>query len=176
MRSVGLSVLIALGAIAACSDSNAPDNGNPFIDGSLTANVSGSGGGGGAGFAGNTRVTATLVTGTLIVEAVQVSGGITSGIMIDLDGVSGAGTFNIGFGNPGNVATYVEATETTAGTWGATVNGGSGQVVIGHLTPTHIAGTFTFMANALLGSATGTKTVSSGTFSIELSAPEGQAP
>jgi hypothetical protein len=118
-------------------------------------------------------VAGTAWSGTLAVQGTHggnvlaVSG--TNGtyqIQLTVPGVAATGTFNFGPGNLG-VAQLVQVTTGTPA-WTSSLVGGAGSITVTTLTTTRAAGTFTFTAAASPGtSATGTRTVTNGTFDVQ---------
>lgn len=103
------------------------------------------------------------------VAAVRSSGfvGIGAGAS-DLSTISFAfpdhtGTFTVA-GQDGTNASYITGGKTWTATFGT---GGSGTITVTALDASHVAGTFSFTAPGLSGGATGTKTVTNGTFDID---------
>jgi hypothetical protein len=85
----------------------------------------------------------------------------TQEILFTVTGVTGTGTYPLG---GTSVAEY-----TTGGLpqWSSGSSGGSGTITINSLTATGAQGTFSFVGGAVGGTgATGSKTVSSGTFNV----------
>jgi hypothetical protein len=158
------AVTCAALALAACSNDGGTDpDDDDFIDGTLTASVDG------VGFTANLRATAVYSGNALTIDASQTTA--TGSKLIDLSvvNVTGPGTFTVT--TAGCSAVYGEIVNSIATSWGANSFQGTGTVVITHLTSTHVMGTFSFVALPLL-SGTGQRTVTNGTFSIELSSPE----
>lgn len=135
------------------------------------------------GSTGSSQMTATIngqafsVTGVSAVFAAQLDANsgsyLLSGvetastfrsITFTLSGISGPGTYPLGVdgvsvaGGAGSVS--VNATNV----WNTGLSGASGTITITSLTTTRIAGTFAFSANAAGGSATGSQSVTNGSF------------
>jgi hypothetical protein len=87
-------------------------------------------------------------------------------IIITLYNIPGPGTYPLGTGVsvPGGNALI----STTAGGWRTAQSGADGTITITTLTATRMEGTFNFTAVAFTGGATGTKTVTDGSFVLEL--------
>ena len=140
------STAVAVLLVAGCDDDEDVD------DGTLTASIDGS------------AFTATTVTGTYASNVLAFSGlgGSGTQILISIPNVTTTGTFDVGIGQAG-VAQVVVGTQV----WTTALTGGTGSVVITALSSSQASGTFTFTAPASTGGATGTKVVTSGTFTIE---------
>ena len=87
-------------------------------------------------------------------------------LVITLYNVPGPGTYPLGVGPsvPGGNALI----STTAGGWKTAQSGADGTITITTLTATRMEGTFSFTAVAFTGGATGTKTVTDGSFVLEV--------
>jgi hypothetical protein len=146
--------ILAVGAAMALGcgggDGNTGPNNGPN-NGSMSATVDGSG------------WTARSVAATKTAGFVGVGGGASDGSTIAFAFPDHTGTFTVA-GQDGTNASY------TAGgkSWNAVFgSGGSGTITVTALDASHVAGTFSFTAPGLSGGATGTKTVTNGTFNIE---------
>lgn len=87
-------------------------------------------------------------------------------LLIYLYNVGGPGTYALGVG-PSAFGGFASIGTVTGG-WGTPGNGADGTITITALSPTQIAGTFSFTAEASTGAATGTKVVTEGTFDLAL--------
>ena len=87
-------------------------------------------------------------------------------IVLQLYHIPGPGTYPLGVGVlvPGGSALITTAT----GSWRTPQSGADGTITFTTLTATRIEGTFNFTAVPFTGNATGTKTVSEGSFILEL--------
>lgn len=162
-----LAALAPLALLAACGGdggSTGPDGGDPG-NARLTARIDG------AAWAATAASTSTGVT--LVLPGVYTMTGVSAGanpivIAISLYNIGGPGTYPIGVG-PQVAGGSVVLSNTTGG-WASPMTGADGSITISALTATRIAGTFNFTVNALSGSATGTRTVTDGTFDLEVKA------
>ncbi len=73
------------------------------------------------------------------------------------------GTFQVG-GQDGTNASFISGGKSWTAAFGT---GGSGTITVTTLTATRVSGTFSFVAPALSGGATGSKTVTNGSFDVE---------
>jgi hypothetical protein len=151
IASLGLLAAIACGG----GDDNPTTgpNGTLAGDGNITASVNGTAWRSSKGGDHATR------SGTFVgISTVSATYALVLGI-----GNAAVGTFslNLATGN-GSSAIITNAT----GGWGTAISGGSGTVTITVLTATRVAGTFSFDAVAVSGSATGTLQVRNGTFDV----------
>lgn len=157
-RTLALATALVLAA-AACGDEDptGPD-GN---DGEMEATV------GGAPFEASTT-TGTLVEGTFNIAGTETSGSTTTVITINVVDAEEGGTFDL---DPTVAGTFGQVTITGSGstsTWTTTLSPGEGSITFTTLSADRAAGTFQFTGQASSGtSATGQKTVTSGTFDIE---------
>ncbi len=87
-------------------------------------------------------------------------------MVLSLYNIGGTGTYPMGVGNlvAGGSAIVSDA----GGGWATPQSGAAGTLTITALTDSRIAGTFTFTAEALTGTATGTKSVTGGSFDLEV--------
>jgi hypothetical protein len=146
------AAIVAFGAAAwlGCGgDNTGPNNGGN--NGSLSATVDGS------NWSGVT-VAATRTNGF-----VGVGAGKSDGSTIAFAFPDHTGTFQAA-GQDGTNANYTSGGKTWSAVFGT---GGSGTITVTTLSATRVAGTFSFTLVALSGGATGTKTVTNGTFDIE---------
>jgi len=167
---VGLALLVA----ASC----ASNGGSP----TAPSGSSGTDGGGGNGGSAGTALTATIDgqpwTATTASLTVSYSNGILAIVGSDASGVT---SFGFGFLPTGSTAfPYTVALDTganavlsiltAAGTvdqWSAThLDGGTGTITVTGFTDHSATGTFTFTLVAAGGGASGTKTVTQGSFSV----------
>lgn len=155
--------IVALGLLA-CSNSTAPsdeneeENGHPF--GTFTATVNG------AAYSGAGTGAASLAGNVLGFGGSFVASNITRTITFVVNGVDGPGTYSVADPAAGT-AVYAEVDGTGSRQWTSIVEGGSGSVVVTQMSGGRLKGTFTFTGAAVTATgATGTRTVTSGTFDI----------
>jgi hypothetical protein len=164
-RVRSIAPFLGLLLITACSGGDGPTGPNPPPPGgnaSFTASVDGQGW---TSAAALTNVTAAQ-SGTYIISGSVLTGASTRAITLNLMNIPGPGTYPLGTGAgvSGGSAIYAES----AGGWGTPLSGEAGTINITTLTATRIAGTFSFTAAASAGGATGTRTVTNGTFDLEI--------
>jgi hypothetical protein len=152
MRHRVLASLVLVLALASCGDdTNAPGGG----DAAMSAVIDGD-----SWEAGEGLVSATRANGAIGIGGGDADGDILMGIGFP-DG--GTGTYTVGPVNPTNMSLTEGSSQ-----WVASSLGGSGTVTVTALTATRVAGTFSFVAAPLPGgSASGTRTVTSGEFDLE---------
>lgn len=158
---------LLLVALAGCGgDDNPAGPGGPGT-GPMTASIDGQPFVAGAGYA-TAQALPSLAGGFALSGTDPGSGSGTDAvaILIYLYNVGGPGTYPLGVGPSvfGGIASIGSA----AGGWGTPGNGADGTVTITALSPTQIAGTFSFTATASVGGATGTKVVTEGAFDLTL--------
>lgn len=159
--------VVALGSVLAACGGDGP---------------SGPGGGGG----GNGTFRATINGAAWVAEAqfiqaptpqkqghyplygARTAGTTLNGITLNLIGISGPGTYPLGTsgGVAGGTATVNEASSV----WMTPLSGAAGTVTLTTVTATRAAGTFSFTAEGVVGTA-GTRTVTNGQFDIPLNRP-----
>jgi len=145
-----LQVLLACAAapVLACSDNGAGPNGN----GTVTAKIDG------ASWEATAEVQATYISFVLSI------GGLDSQarqIVISIPNVEVTGTFSFA-----GAQAAVGVVTFGAQSWSTAIAGGGGTVTISTLSGSHAVGVFNFTAPASTGGATGTKSVTSGTFDV----------
>ncbi len=128
----------------------------------IRANIDGSAWSSTAG-AETTGVPLTL-PGLYAITGAQIGSGYT--LVLSLYNIAGPGTYPMGVGP--TVVGGSAVVSNAAGGWATPQSGEAGTVTITALTASRIAGTFTFTAEPISGSATGTKTVTSGDFDLEV--------
>lgn len=160
---LALPALLALAAFAGCGG----DSGTGPTPGSgpMSATIDGE-----AWAADENLATATAVPGVpgaFIVQGSRVlSGSDALTLQISVYNAPGPGTYPLG---AGPTVTGGIATVATAGAaWTTPLSGAAGTMVISALTSTRIAGTFEYTADASVGSATGTRAITSGQFDLPL--------
>lgn len=106
-------------------------------------------------------------SGTYIVSGTALQGTNPRSITMTLMNVPGPGSYPLGTGAgvSGGTGIYAES----AGGWGTPLSGEAGTITIGTLTAARIAGTFTFVGDAVSGGATGTRSVTNGAFDLPIS-------
>jgi len=108
--------------------------------------------------------------GKYVLSGTKVTGTSSLGLEIDLYNISGPGTYPLGVGDKvfGGVGWVVAAQPPTY--WLTPNNGASGTVTVTALTSTRIAGSFSYTAPAytIIGNATGTRSVTSGSFDLPI--------
>lgn len=87
-------------------------------------------------------------------------------MILTLYNIDQTGTYDLGMGAT-NVGGLAQVTD-VQGTWTTPLSGQAGTVTISTLTPTRIAGTFSFDAEPFTGGATGTRSVTQGQFDMIL--------
>lgn len=104
------------------------------------------------------------LSGGYLISAQSVSGGNSKAITISLSNIAEPGTYPLGMGAgvEGGFAAYVE----NGAGWGTDLSGEAGSVTIATLSDTRIVGTFTFTGTEHTGGATGTRTLTNGTFNL----------
>lgn len=165
---VGAALLVACGGGGSTGpddddddDNNGGGNGNPRF----TATVDGA------------PFTASAGAGSILaIQHAPKSGGYlvsgqsgTGTILLTLNYITGPGTFPLGVDAvtvPGGFAGIT----TSVGGWTTPISGAAGTVTITALTPTRIAGTFSFTGSLTTGGDTGTKTVTAGQFDAPMAA------
>jgi hypothetical protein len=88
-------------------------------------------------------------------------------ISLVLYNIDSLGTYALGVSGT-TVGGYGQVTDLTSRAWSTPLSGGSGTVTLTALTSGHIAGTFVFSADSLLGGAHGTRAVTQGAFDLPL--------
>jgi hypothetical protein len=175
-------MMIAACLLAACSDSSSVTD--PDDDGSNNNNNNGG--------AGSTRMTATVdgkawsagatpggvvalqplpKSGGYLIMGVELSGsGVIGATMtININNVSGPGTYTLGVDAVSTYGGFAGITSSTGGTWLTPLSGSAGTITITTLTTTRIAGSFSYTASAVSGGATGTRIVTNGIFDAPIS-------
>ncbi|MEZ4703258.1 MAG: DUF6252 family protein [Rhodothermales bacterium] len=151
-----LLVMTLLVFVAAC-DSNDDEEQQQLANGFMNARIEGQ------SWNANVTVFAIAQGGVF-----GVSGADASGKTIGLGGLAQLGPQTIGPTSPAN-ATYSETAGATVVQWSAGIAAGSGTITVTELDGTHIAGTFSYVAEASATTgATGTKTITEGSFDIKL--------
>ena len=154
MRAVALASIIALGA---CGGGGTGPDGN----------------GGGVGF--SARIDGAVWSANAAVTAVNnlpgryfimAAGNLNYTLTFELLNIPGPGTYPLGVYDSMHGG-YGSLTQPgSSSSWTSPFNGNAGQFVITELTATRMVGTFAFVADADVGAATGTRTVTEGTFDV----------
>lgn len=166
-RLVLVGVLVACGGGGDSTSPNSPSGGNQNPGGSN----------------GTSQMNATIngqafaVTGTAAVFAAQLDANsgayLLSGIetastfraiTFTLSGISGPGTYPLGVDGVSVAGGIGSVSVNASNVWNTGLTGASGTITITSLTTTRIAGTFAFSANAASGGATGSQSVTNGSF------------
>lgn len=112
------------------------------------------------------------VPGSVVILGVKISGNNTSSISLILGFISGPGTYPLGVNqgtSAGGTGIYLTTTPSTAQSRTTPLNGNAGMITITSLTAGHLEGTFSFVAEPILGSTfTGNRAITEGTLDIDL--------
>jgi hypothetical protein len=160
LRSAVLALAFAATACGDDSPSSPDDNENPGTPSKVLT-----------GTANGASWTATVVTGGFLNGNVIIAGNNgtsgsngTSSLSINMAGVPGPGTYNLGPGNGYGLAQWING---DVGVFSTLGTGGTGSITITTATLSRLAGTFTFVArNTVAGAATPSMTVTNGVFNI----------
>jgi len=159
-----VALALALGACGGDGGSTGPgDSGNsgPFY---LRAKIDGASW---ASDAGAERVGVPItLPGLYSITGAKIGAGANYTIAMSLYNIGGPGTYPMGVGP--QVAGGNAIVSTAAGGWATPQSGADGTITITTLTASRIEGTFNFTASPLTGSVTGTKTVTDGSFVLEV--------
>lgn len=137
------ATLVAGTLVTGCTDVDA--------DSSLTASIEGTG-----------NFTASTIQGSYADNVLAFSGfNSTAQILVTVPNVTAPGPFALGVGQAGVAQVVVGSA-----VWTTALTGGTGQVVVTSISSTSVSGSFTFTGAASTGGATGTKTVTSGEFTV----------
>lgn len=101
-------------------------------------------------------------------------GSTLNGITFNLLGITAPGTYPLG--TSGGVVGGIASLNEASAVWQTPVSGDAGSITVSTLTPTRIAGTFQFVAEAAGAGATGTRTVTNGQFDLPLTRPANLPP
>lgn len=103
-------------------------------------------------------------SGSYIISVQSVSGVNSKAISISLMNIAEAGTYPLGTGAnvEGGFASYVE----NGAGWGAALSGEAGSITLTTLSDTRMIGTFTFTGTEHTGGASGTRTLTNGSFDL----------
>jgi hypothetical protein len=158
-----LFVVAAIATLPGCGGDDNPAG--PGADGPMSATIDGE-----SWTAGGFALAQTVpnVPGAFILTGTEafVAGRELRSMTLTLYSIAGAGTYPLGVNLmvPGGNAIVAN---TTSG-WGTPLSGAAGTITITTFSETRIAGTFSFVASATTGSATGSATVTDGEFDLEL--------
>jgi hypothetical protein len=155
---VSLTVSVCASAEDETDDPTDPGGTGEFF---MRANVDGAWGAESV-YAGSTSV------GTYSIGGTKTGGSNPYILTLSLHNIGGPGTYPLGTGSTVAGGSGVVAISTGTATWITPLSGADGSLTITALTTTRIAGTFSFAATPIGGGATGTKTVSGGEFSVQL--------
>lgn len=147
---IGVLAVGAAMALGCGGDGNTGPN-NGANNGSMSATVDGSG------------WSASNVAATRTAGFVGVGAGASDASTISFAFPDHTGTFTVG-GQDGTNASYISGGKSWSAVFGS---GGSGTITVTTLSATRVAGTFSFVAPASAGGATGSKTITNGSFDIE---------
>jgi hypothetical protein len=156
-------------AVSACGgdgggDSTGPGPGpGPGATGQFTAKIDGAAW---ASDAGVERVGVPITLPGLYALTGTKLGANGYTIILTLNNIPGPGTYPLGVGV--SVAGGNALISTTAGGWRTPQTGADGSVTITTLTASRIEGTFNFTAVPFTGTVTGTKTVTDGSFKVDV--------
>lgn len=144
-------------ALLGCgSSSAAPDlGGNLVTNGTFSAAINGKAWSA-IGRVGVSRPTANTI-GIMAVST-------TYAMRMELYGVPGPGTYGVGSNT--TTGSQILVSTTTGSAWVSNNTGGTGSVTFTTLTPTHVAGTFSFDAPPTSTQTIGTLHVTSGSFDV----------
>jgi hypothetical protein len=137
----------------------------------VTATMGGSGGASFAYTVNGTPTTANLVTGNAVFGSLIIQSSSSQGsrsVSLSLDGLpTGARTYTFGGAGSTSEITVTEVVGSSLAEWSSTTAGGSGTVTITSVSanPRRASGTFTAVAPARGTGATGTRTLTAGSFS-----------
>ncbi|MDO7851985.1 carboxypeptidase-like regulatory domain-containing protein [Hymenobacter convexus] len=137
----------------------------------VTTTSTGSGSGAFAYTINGTAITANLVTGNVLFGSllIQSSSSVGSrGVTLSLDQVpTSPRTYTFGGAGSTSEISVVEAAGAGLAEWNTTVSGGTGTVTITSVStnPRRASGTFSAVAQPRSGGASGTRTITTGTFS-----------
>jgi hypothetical protein len=160
MRRLAITGAFALALATACGgdkdSTTAPPGGTTgtVTNGTFRATINGT------SWSANGAVGVSRTTTNNIVAVAAVSATYT--IAFGISNLTAPGTFSLNTGQL-NLANVSAA---AGQSWSTVAPGGSGSIVITTFTANRIAGTFSFTAAALSGGATGTVTVTNGSFDV----------
>lgn len=153
-------LLVLLGAVVACGgDGPGANNGNGT--GNFTATIDG------APWSGANSAAIAAAGGIFVMTGVQIGSG--TALTMTLYNVGAPGTFPLGVGGavPGGIASVVVG----ATSWSTPLSGDAGSVIVTAVSPTRIAGTFSFTAPPVPGQSGTTRTVTQGRFDLPVTGP-----
>lgn len=175
MKSVSLRALVvgfvslALGGCDPAPDEETDDPTAPGGAGEffMRANIDGA-------WVAESQFAASAGVGTYTMGGIQPVGSNPYIVSLSLYNIGGTGTYPLGTGSTvaGGAASVIDG----QATWITPLSGADGTLTITTLTTTHIAGTFSFTVTALGGGAAGTKMVTGGEFSLQITPAASDVP
>lgn len=163
-RLAAAALSLALGACGGDGSSTGPDGSGNTGAFYLRAKIDGASW---ASDAGSERVGVPItLPGLYSITGAKIGAGANYTIAITLYNIGGPGTYPMGVGP--QVAGGSAIVSTAAGGWATPQSGADGTITITTLTASRIEGTFNFTASPLSGGATGTRTVTDGSFVLEV--------
>lgn len=158
------TILLPLGLLVAVAGGCGDDSSGPGGSAPMTAKIDG------AAFQSNPLFSrqgiVSFAPGAFVIAAHQTEGTSYRSITISLANIAGPGTYPLGvgptvFGGSGIVVL-------DANGWGTPLSGDAGSITITTLSTTQMVGTFSFVADASTGGATGVKSVTEGAFDVPI--------
>ncbi|MCC7009738.1 MAG: hypothetical protein IT184_13095 [Acidobacteria bacterium] len=159
----GTLAAAAIASLSGCGDGNSPTSPGGG-SATITAIVDGQ-----AWASAAAARAETDQAGRLTIVGSRTAGLAGDTLTIVVGYVTGPGTYPLGVNHistSGGIATFSQGTTS----WNTPLSGASGSITISSLTAARVAGTFQFTATAT-APATGTKTISSGTFDVPFTTP-----
>lgn len=147
--------------LAGCSGSKLTDTGDTADTGSFVATVDGLPWTTNSGH----RSAGVATNGTYTISGTNGDSSSSLNISLVLKSIRSTGTYTLGVGT--NVTGGSVTMRSGASTWSTPLSGAAGTVTVLTLTPTRIAGTFSFSALPAIA-ASGAKTVTSGAFDLPI--------
>lgn len=148
-------------AAAACGGESGPSD---DADGHFTATIDGEDFSSDPAYVNLGVNISAQAPGLFVISGAHVEGTSSEAINLSLYNVRGPGTYPIGVGATVDGGSAI-VTDDGKG-WGTDLSGDAGTVTITQLTATRIKGTFSFVAQAVTGGATGTREVTDGDFDL----------
>jgi hypothetical protein len=150
-------------AAAACGGESGPSD---DADGHFTAVINGEDFSSDPAYVNLGINVTTVAPGLYVIAGAHVEGTSSESVNLTLYNVRGPGTYPIGVG-ASVVGGSGIVTDDGKG-WGTDLSGSAGTVTITELTATRMKGTFSFIAQAVTGGATGTREVTDGDFDLKV--------
>jgi len=173
-RTTGIyaTLIVLLAACGGGGDTTSPSGGNQNPGGStgtsqMTATINGQAFAASA-IGGVVAAQIDATSGGYLVAGLEITGAGRA-ITFTLNGISGPGTYPLGVDGVSVAGGFGSVTVNSSNLWNTGLTGGSGTITITSLTTKHIAGSFTFTASAASGTATGTQSVTNGSFDAAFS-------